>query len=250
MENMQTLIYVKDNIENAHYIYTNDLTEEYGFVKCYELLREKYKTKYKTKYTESLVDLRYIITKDRCDIFCDEEVILHGWVWNSKDTKRNVMYELTKIPVLIVKETKSIETMTNPNLKANACFQTDTSKDTSKDTNKDKDTSKVTNKDKVTLKKLYNCNPQPDECDFFTTVTNNFSDWFSNELEPVIENMGKLNIGNEGYAVNPFNPINNGNLFLKYNCEQNLQDVLNAELRDKLSEPNLGLRITKRKKLD
>ena len=71
---------------------------------------------------------------------------------------------------------------------------------------------------------------------------------FSNELEPVIKNIGELNIGNEGYAVNPFNPINNGNPFLKYN--ENFQDVLNAELKDKLSEPNLGLRITKRKKLD
>jgi hypothetical protein len=228
MENIQTLIYVKDNIENTHYVYTNDLTVNHGFVKCYELLREQYKT----KYTESLVDLRYIITKDRCDIFCDEDVILHGWVWNSKDTKRKVMYELTKIPVLFIKETKSIETMTNPNVKTTACIQTDTNKDTNKDT----------------LRKLYNCNPQPDECDFFTTVTNNFSDWFSNELEPVIENIGKLNIGNEGYAVNPFNPINNGNPFLKYN--ENFQDVLNAELKDKLSEPNLGLRITKRKKLD
>jgi hypothetical protein len=242
MENIQSLIYVKDNIENTHCIYTNDLTEEYGFVKCYELLREQYKT----KYTESLVDLRYIITKDRCDIFCDEEVILHGWVWNSKDTKRNVMYELTMIPVLIVKETKSIETMTNPNLKADGCVQTDNSSDTNKDTN-DKD-----NSNRNTLKKLYKCNPQGDECDFFTTVTNNFSDWFSNELEPVIEKIGQLNIGNEGYAVNPFNPINNGNPFLKYDCQENnlFQDAINAELRDKLSKPNLGLRITKRKKLD
>jgi hypothetical protein len=238
MENIQTLIYVKDNIENTHYVYTNDLTEEYGFIKCYELLREQYKT----KYTESLVDLRYTITKDRCDIFCDEEVILHGWVWNSKDTKRNVMYELTTIPVLIVKETRSVETMTKLNRKDDACIQTDT------------------NSNKNTLKKLYDCNPRPNESDFFTTVTNNFSDWFSNELEPVIENIGKLSIGNEGYAVNPFNPINNGNPFLKYNqnnCEQKnlaesvrIQDALNAELKDKLSEPNLGLRITKRKKLD
>lgn len=231
MENIQTLIYVKDNIENTHYVYTNDLTVNHGFVKCYELLREQYKT----KYTKSLVDLRYIITKDRCDIFCNEEVILHGWVWNSKDTKRNVMYELTNIPVLIVKETKSIETMTTPNLKAN----------TYKNSNSNKNSNTDKNSNKNTLRKLYNCNPQLDECDFFTTVTNNFSDWFSNELEPVIKNIGELNIGNEGYAVNPFNPINNGNQFLKYN-----QDVLNAELRDKLSEPNLGLRITKRKKLD
>jgi hypothetical protein len=232
MENIQTLIYVKDNIENTHYVYTNDLTEEYGFIKCYDFLREQYKT----KYTESLVDLRYTITKDSCDIFCNEEVILHGWVWNSKDTKRKVIYELTKIPVLIVKDRKSVETMTDLNLKVTACIQTDTN-----------------SSNKNALKKLYDCNPHPDECDFFTTVTNNFSDWFSNELEPVIENIGKLSIGNEGYAVNPFNPINNGNPFLKYNqnnCEQNIQDALNAELKGKLSEPNLGLRITKRKKLD
>jgi hypothetical protein len=234
MQNMQTLIYIKDNIENTHYIYTNDLTIDYGFVKCYDLLREQYRT----KYTDSLVDLRYTITEDRCDIFCDEEIILHGWIWNSKDKKQKVLYELTKIPVLSVKEliaveTISVETMTEPTL------------------NEYKD------KNKTHLQKLYNCNPNPDPSDFFRNisyVTNNLPDWFSNELEPIIENIGKLTIGNEGYATNPFNPINNGNPFLKYNENTytgNIKDALNLELKDKLSEPNLGLRLTKRrKKLD
>jgi hypothetical protein len=223
------LVYIKDNIENTHYIYTNEIDLEYDFSKCYDWLKDKFKT----KYPESLVDLRYTITDNTCKIYCEEESLQKGWIWNSVDTKERVLYELSKIQIGVVVEniaieTTSVGTMTEPELKKHFV---------SVGMLTEPIIEKIT--ELVPLKKTH-CGTIYDK--YFDTTsdfTNDFSHWCSTELEPVITNISKLSLGNDGYAPNPFTPINTRNPFLSSVDDR---DALTIELKRKLSEPNYGLR--------
>ena len=64
------LIYIKDNIENTCYVYSNELVElgTDTFLKCYDWL----KIEYKRKYPENIKDIRYIVSDNCCEIFCEE----------------------------------------------------------------------------------------------------------------------------------------------------------------------------------
>lgn len=229
------LVYIKDNIENTHYIYTNELDIDYSFSKCYEWLQ----TEFKRKYPESLTDLRYTITDTICKIYCEEENIQKGWIWNSVDTKERVLYELSKIPVVVIVEKISVETMTEPNVET-VSVQTITELVPMKKT-VSMQTDQVTVQ-KSYLDQVYN-NPTNIFTYFDTNIANDFSNdfshWCTTELEPVINNISKLSLGNEGYAPNPFTPINTRNPFLEPIDEK---EALRIELKQKLAQPNYGLR--------
>jgi hypothetical protein len=232
------LVYIKDNIENTHYVYTNELNVNYSFIKCYEWLRSNYKT----KYPEIVMDLRYTIEDDKCYIFCEEEIVNKGWVWNSKECKKRTLYELTLIPVCVTLEKTSVYIQT---IEATKNFQETQTEFVEKE-----------NLQKTFLNKVYNQENNIDLFNYFDTGANeiitDFSNWYTNELEPVITNISKLKLGNEGYAPNPFSPINPKNPFLSYNTESitiesknDTYQALTNELKGRLIQPNYGLRSKK-----
>lgn len=256
------LVYIKDNIENNHYVYTNELDVDYSFIKCYEWLCNRYKT----KYPESVIDLRYTLTDDKCDIFCQEEIIDKGWVWNSKDYKKRTLYELTKIPVCVTVEKTSVYIQTIEPTKIFQETQTET------ETNPQQistfvQTKSIPVKEKSLQRTFLNTVYSQENMDLFNyfdtganDIITDFSKWYTNELEPVITNISKLNLGNNGYAPNPFSPINSKNLFLQDNTESkpiksdtcttendiiNCYQVLTTELKGRLTQPNYGLRSKK-----
>ena len=78
---------------------------------------------------------------------------------------------------------------------------------------------------------------------------NEINSWTTNEIDPVIYNFSKMNIGNEGYAANPFSPINPQKTFLNTPVTIDpisTKDALRIELKNKLSQPNYGLRYRKK----
>jgi len=100
MENIQTLIHIQDHIESKSYIYTNDLNKECSFVECYEFLCNNYINKQRLYSENDKIEIKYNITDDHCEIFCDNTEVVNGWVWNTTTKKVKVLYELTKIPIL------------------------------------------------------------------------------------------------------------------------------------------------------
>lgn len=240
------LVYIKDNIENTHCIYTNEVDLEYDFSKCYDWICKQFKI----RYPESVTDLRYTITDNTCIIYCEEENVKKGWIWNSVDTKKKVLYELSKIPVAVVIES-TVETVCAETMTDECCVETITEKCFSIGTSMSelvpvkKTISMQTDNftvQKSYLDQVYN-NPDNIFTYFDTNPTtefvNEFSHWCSTELEPVISNISKLSLGNEGYAPNPFTPINTRNPFLEVIDEK---EALRIELKKKLAQPNYGLR--------
>lgn len=249
------LVYIKDNIEKTHYIYTNELDDDDDniFAKCYEWLSKNYRE----KYPDKLVDLRYIITNGTCDIVSEEEYINKGWIWNSTDVKRNVLYELTKIPVCVVVEkiekvqkVASVQTEpekpTQPKLEQTHIVHFDITPNTSP--------SNTPPTQKSFLEKTYNEETNIDLFNYFDTSTNeiitDLANWYNKELEPVISNISKLNLGNDtyGYAPNPFSPVNNNPFIEKRNSTTTSDDSkrqLTIELKSRLQKDNYGLRSKK-----
>jgi hypothetical protein len=312
----KTLIYIKDNIKKTHYIYSNEIDLDYGFQKCYEWLRERYIE----TYPDKLADIRYSLFNDRCEIFCEEEIINKGWVWNSVDSSKNVLYELTTIPVCIEAETTEIEIetrdiqiMTEPVETIDAQIETIDTQIETIDTQIETDaiekveTTNCFNVEYITPRNLTNSDvftidipPSPIQeaitqntqksyldnvynsksCvnDFFTYYENEFaatsdqSTWYTHEIEPVIFNFSKMNIGNEGYAKNPFSPVPQKSFLNTPTIEYtdkieytpptlsttsyydsfvnqepvNTKDALRIELKNKLTLPNYGLRQRKK----
>lgn len=226
------LIYVKDNIENTHYIYTNELIDlgTDTFLKCYDWL----KTEFRQKYPEKTIDLRYIVSDKCCEIFCEEDFIQRGWIWNSTDTKRNVLYELTKIPICVVNIKKNISTMTENKQISNFSMQTVSLVDYPVKSCIEKNYFQQTYNNPYQINDVLTCFD-------IDSKTQDVSSWME-ELEPVIQNISKLNIGNNGYASNPFSPINETNPFLK----MSRKEALKIELQNTLAKPNFGLRSIKK----
>lgn len=105
---MSTIL-VKDILNNKEYIYnitTDNIKNE--FIKCYEFLKNKcINVNGKLIIGENNNDkdnefLKYSINElfNHCEIFYDKQVIKKGWVWNSSDLEKQVIYELKQINIL------------------------------------------------------------------------------------------------------------------------------------------------------
>lgn len=240
MQNPEKLICIQDNIEGKSYVYTNDLNENGDFIKCYEFLCNNYKIKY-----GNTIPLEISITEEHCKIFCDDTVVTNGWVWNTTKKQIKVLYELTKIPILIPKynrcdtishftqtfiQTDTHDTQTTYNGTQSAVTQTTydgtQSAVASQVTQTENEelpsygnvfiqtsASQVTqNEERTVLDKLYNLhNPN-----FFTDIFLNGELKLNNstELDTCFQSdqafSSEINENfNFGYAYNPFNPINN-----------------------------------------
>ena len=206
---VQNLIHIKDIINNTEFIYNTEINLQSGFLKCFEMLKQK-------SETENKDNLKYSIYENYCEVFYDKEVIKPGWVWNSKNIGKNIIYLLTHIPIYneINTETKNMSTQTNNNNFVDA--STNTSVPTLSDFS-----SEIVSIDTHNV----NENVETPILERISEIT----EWCYKELEHVITDFNKLTLGN-GYAKNPFLP--------------NWNDALTTELKEKLSVPNYGLKQT------
>ena len=255
------LIYIKDFIDNTHYIYTNESDVNYGFIKCYEWLKQEYIK----KYPDNVVDIRYIVSDKCCEVFCEKEILEKGWVWNSTNLERKVLYEMTFIPICVFTEKKNVETMTQAVNSIDLGIQTIPIVNSNKKKRKDYDysssissspdsSSRISSSPDSSYPISFSCSPVKNKyleaqgIDFFGSLdadkTDTVTNWYVTELEPIINRVTDLRLGNEGYAKNPFSPINPTNPFNPVNPVKNTinKESLRIELKKKLNEPNFGLR--------
>lgn len=173
----RNLIHIIDNVKNDQYIYSNCLNIELQDATDNLIANLKNKMGDSTEYE---VEFR----NNECEIFIKEQVIQNGWIWNSKNINKLVLYKLSYIPVF------------NQPTKFDQTTQTDQT--TVRDT---RDIFIQTNEKAIS--KLYS-NTREDDVeldDFFDFKDYKFKDY---KLD--------LDFGN-GYSKNPFDPINTNPIF-------------------------------------
>jgi hypothetical protein len=109
------LIHIVDKLNDKEYIYSNGL--EISLQQAANSLVNKL-----TDIGDSIVE--YNIHEDKCEIFINEQVIERGWVWNSKNTTKKILYKLSYISVFNVEQKpkqneQSVQTEENIIMKTN-----------------------------------------------------------------------------------------------------------------------------------
>lgn len=217
---IQNLIHIKDIINNKEFIYNTKYNLDYGFLKCFESIVKK--------DLNIKQNVKYVIYENYCEIYYDEEITKKGWVWNSKNIEKNIIYILRYIPIYeenvnlscdnkeveAIVEKKDVGTSMIKNKYKYSRYYNEDSDSYSEDSEDNQSNTILENDilDELTPL-LYNENA------FIESIN-----WCYNELEPVIQEFTNLNLGN-GYANNPFFP-----------------KELDVELKQKLSQPNFGLK--------
>lgn len=78
-------ILIKDILNNKEFIYTdNNFDEAVNYLKI----------------TYNLDNVNFTIHEQFCEIFREEQVINKGWIWNSTESNKEVIFVLSLIPVL------------------------------------------------------------------------------------------------------------------------------------------------------
>jgi len=95
------LIHIVDKLNDKEYIYSNGL----------EISLHQAANSLVNKLTdEKWSTAEYNIHEDKCEIFINEQVIERGWVWNSKNTTKKILYKLSYLPIFnIEQKPKQIE---------------------------------------------------------------------------------------------------------------------------------------------
>jgi hypothetical protein len=100
------LIRIVDNLNDEEYIYSDeiDISLETAALSLVDKLKHKV-----------LTNVEYNICENKCEIFVNEDIVERGWVWNSKNKTRKILYKLSYIPVFSVREkpetiNKSVQT--------------------------------------------------------------------------------------------------------------------------------------------
>lgn len=116
------LIHIVDKLNDKEYIYSDGL--EISLQQAANSLVNKLSD---AKWSTA----EYNIHEDKCEIFINEQVIERGWVWNSKNTTKKILYKLSYIPIFnIEQKPKQIEqSVQTDEIKTNAilgelCTQT------------------------------------------------------------------------------------------------------------------------------
>lgn len=194
---MTSLILIKDIINNKQFIYNTESAN--SFNNCIEYLKNTYQLE-NTKYS----------THDTfCEIFVENETLQKGWIWNSTETNKQVLYILSFVPIL------------NNQPKINVSVTTETQTTTT--LTSDKYTQTTSDASPLELQYRYYTNQdrlfehfdiQPDTCNNTYTCTTNYL------IDP-------LQICKKPEQKN--SPI---------------LDILAKELKSKLQLPNYGLKNT------
>lgn len=177
----QNLIHIIDNVKNDQYIYSNCLNVELQDAANNLIADLK-------KNMGDNIEYEIEFNNNECEIFTKEQVIQNGWIWNSKNTNKLVLYKLSRISVFKVKE------------KPVKCNQETQTQQTSV-----KDTFIQTN-EKATSKLYSNRNMDVELGDFFDSKDYKFKDYNFKDYKLDID------FGN-GYSKNPFDPMNTNPIF-------------------------------------
>lgn len=228
------LVHIVDKLNDKEYIYSNGL----------EISLQQAANSLVNKLTdEKWSTAEYNIHEDKCEIFINEQVIERGWVWNSKNTTKKILYKLSYIPIFnIEQKPKQIE----------QSVQTDEIK-----------TNAILRELCTPATKLYNQNTDINFDNFFE-----FDDLYQSGAS---DRQGdyKIDLG-LGYANNTFDPVKSNPFAQKtniwstpsnkyaidytvpldckvpLNLDCNLKNPfiydLNVEIKKKLTLPNFGLR--------
>lgn len=218
------LIHIVDKLNDKEYIYSNGL----------EISLQQAANSLVNKLTDAKWSTaEYNIHEDKCEIFINEQVIERGWVWNSKNTTKKILYKLSYIPIFnIEQKPKQIE----------QSVQTD----------------EIKSNDKCTpATKLYNKNTDINFDNFFEVGDYKIDlglGYANNTFDPVKFNpfAQKKNIWStpsNKYAIDYTVPLDcKVPLILpsknSLDCNVNNPFIydLNVEIKKKLTLPNFGLR--------
>jgi hypothetical protein len=110
------LIHIVDKLNDKEYIYSNGL----------EISLQQAANSLVNKLTDAKWSTaEYNIHEDKCEIFINEQVTERGWVWNSKNTTKKILYKLSYIPIFnIEQKPKQIEqSVQTDEIKTNAILR-------------------------------------------------------------------------------------------------------------------------------
>jgi hypothetical protein len=192
------LVHIVDNLNDKQYIYSNGL--DISLEEAAKSLVEELKN---TNWS-LLQNVEYNILDNTCEIFVNEQIIERGWVWNSKNTTRKLLYKLSYIPLFFVEQKpKQIEqsTQTDQTVLKQTCVQTSVQTSVQASVQ----TTDVTS----STSKLYKENS---DINF-----GNFCDFDDYKIDLSLDNFKNTFTG---YSNNPFDPLNNnpiGNSSRNYN---------------------------------
>lgn len=196
-----TLILIKDIINNKEFIYSTE--SSHSFDNCISYLKNTYK----------LENVNYSIHDTFCEIFLENETLQKGWIWNSTETTKQVIYILSLVPVLDTQPKLSVTTET----------QTTTTTTSEKSTQTTQDVSPLelqyryyTNQDRL----FDHFNVPSDSLDTNFTYTNHYTNHYTIDPLQICKRPEQKNNS----------PILN---------------ILTKELKSKLQLPNYGLKNTK-----
>ena len=235
------LIHIVDNLNDKEYIYSNGLTislEQAAISLVYKLKDTKWSL---------LQNVEYNICEDKCEIFINEQIIERGWVWNSKNMTKKILYKLSYISLFSVEEKpKQIE----------QSVQTeeivDNYVDYSADYSDYVDYIDYTNYEDVVRQQTENLYIKNTNADIyndggFFNVGDYKIDlglgYSNNPFDPVNNLSSKTNIWsdpNHKYAINYTVPLDD--TLLMEDPEQRIISDLNIEIKRRLALPNFGLR--------
>ena len=89
------LIHIVDKLNDKEYIYSNGL----------EISLQQAANSLVNKLTDAKWSTaEYNIHEDKCEIFINEQIIERGWVWNSKNTTKKILYKLSYIPIFNIEQ--------------------------------------------------------------------------------------------------------------------------------------------------
>ena len=190
----QYLIHIKDILGNKQYIYNTHINE-FGFENSINFILSQ----------ENKKDLKYKIHDQYCEIYYDQEICNKGWIWTSNEIKTNVIYILTRIPILNA-------------VKPNKTIQTNHLDTVSTVTQTERGMTQTYDQDNIELIEIESC---------LQSRSLVRQDPIINAWPHLVNEINKLSLG-DGYANNPFIPM--------------WSEEINTELKEKLSIPNYGLK--------
>ena len=201
-----SFILIKDILNNKDFIYNTQLIDGNNFDEAINYLKNTY----------NLDNVNFSIHDQFCEIFREQQILNKGWIWNSTESNKEVVFLLSLIPVLNIHNHNSkieqVDTFTQTNFVTSQDISTQTEPFLEK---KEKET-------QLELQYRY-YNDQDRLFDHFETSLDIFPTHTNNTI-----------------LIDPLNICNK----TKVKQEVKILDVLTKELKSKLQLPNYGLKNT------
>lgn len=202
------LIHIKDILKNTEYIYN---TGTIDFKSCIDYLKEQLEP-------ERQENLKYTINDNYSEVYYDYNFQNRGWIWTTEEVRKDIIYILTKIPVLnkskIDNSTQTIKSTNHLTVEVQT---------------------PVSIKDNILISSL---TQTEDNLDNVENVIETISDPNWPFYTETLQEIKPISHYAYGYAKNPFAPL------------PQWPDEITTELKKKLTIPNFGLKSIYSSNLD